>query len=246
MRVDRYLAVAAVLWAVLCGTPAWAVSLRAGLMVDTGAPYTYAPDTPQASLYRSVLEQITRQSGIRFQVDYYPAPRIQQLFEVGKLDVEVGVHPSWRTLSPVGGFYTEPIGTVEYMLCFHPGQWRQVNHPADLKGWIVGTLHGQRYPEFDAAFSSGLLRRDDAMTENELISKLRLGRNNVAILDRHQAEWLSHQPADRRCEPGAGAGSSPVMLRIHPQFRQLVPVLNRAIRQLNAEGRLKAIFQRYH
>ncbi|MTD33350.1 hypothetical protein [Paludibacterium denitrificans] len=43
-----------------------------------------------------------------------------------------------------------------------------------------------------------------------------------------------------------GAGSSPVMLRIHPQFRQLVPVLNRAIRQLNAEGRLKAIFQRYH
>jgi ABC-type amino acid transport substrate-binding protein len=34
------------------------------------------------------------------------------------------------------------------------------------------------------------------------------------------------------------------MLRVHPQYRHWVPALNRAISQLQANGKLKAIFQK--
>ncbi|WP_153010885.1 hypothetical protein, partial [Aquitalea magnusonii] len=93
------------------------ITLRAGVVVDNAGPYNFTPDSPMAGIYREALEQIGKLSGVRFDIEYYPALRIQQLFEVARLDVEVGVNPAWRSLSPVGGFYTLPIGTLDYQLC---------------------------------------------------------------------------------------------------------------------------------
>lgn len=219
------------------------VTLRAGLGVDNPEPYSYAPDSPQANIYRAVLEQISKQSGIRFEVEYYPSQRIQQLFELAKLDVEVGVNPAWRVLSPVSGFYTEPIGNIEYMLCFRTGKWHRGAHPDELRGLTIGTLSGQRFPSLDAAFTSGAIKRDVSANQGELLNRLRLGKTDAVIMDRHQVMYLQQQTGPHRCEPGETVGSTPVMLRLHPQYRQLLPVLNKAIQQLNAEGKLRLIYQ---
>ena len=219
------------------------VNLRAGVVVDNAGPYNFTPDSPMAGIYREALEHIGKHSGVRFDIEYYPALRIEQLFEVGRLDVEVGVNPSWRSMSPVGGFYTQPIGTLEFQLCSRPGSSR-LRNLEELRGQRIGLLQGQPLVSFAADLQRYGVRYEMSQGENEALSKLRLGRLQALVLEKRQIERMNMIPEELRCEPGGVIAVQPVMLRVHPQYRQWLPALNRAIAQLQANGRLKAIFQK--
>ncbi|WP_293765708.1 ABC transporter substrate-binding protein [uncultured Aquitalea sp.] len=219
-------------------------SLRAGVVVDSPGPYSYTPDSPMASVYRDALEQISRLSGIRFDIEYFPAQRTQQLFEVGRLDVEVGVNPGWRALSPVGGFYSQPLGELGYQLCLRPTVSHPIRTLADLRGQPVGVLQGQPVQVFAAEFKRHDVRAEVSQSEAEMLNKLRIGRLPAVVLEKRQLEHQAALPPDSRCEPGAVVSVQQVMLRLHPQHRQLLPAINKAIAQLTANGRLKAIFQK--
>ena len=217
-----------------------AQTLRAGVANDTTEPLRQAEEGGLLQTYRQALALIAQQSGIRFQLDYYPAQRLEQLFQVGRLDMEAGVNPAWRALSPVAGFYTQPFGEVEFVLCLPPVKGRAA--AAELKSGTVGTLSGQQYPLLEPAFQSQRLRRDVSGNEEELLDKLREGRVQAVVLERGRARYWSRQTEGRRCQPGESAGSLPVMLRLHPQYRELLPKLNRAIQTLNGQGKLKPLF----
>ena len=218
------------------------INLRAGVVVDNAGPYNFTPDSPMAGIYREALEQIGKLSGVRFEIEYYPSQRIQQLFEVARLDVEVGVNPAWRSLSPVGGFYTQSIGTLDYQLCTRSS--RGARTLEDLHGQTIGLLQGQPLIAFEPDLQRNGVRYELSQGENEALGKLRLGRLQAVVLDRRQIERLGMVPEELRCEPGGMISVQPVMLRVHPQFRHWVPALNRAIGQLQANGRLRAIFQK--
>lgn len=220
------------------------LTLRAGVVVDNAGPYNFTPDSPMAGIYREALEQIGKLSGVRFDIEYYPALRIQQLFEVARLDVEVGVNPAWRSLSPVGGFYTLPIGTLDYQLCTRSGNARAGRGLEELRGQTIGLLQGQPLSAFESEFVRHGVHYEMSQSENDVLSKLRLGRLQAVVLERRQIERLTLLPEELRCEPGSQISAQPVMLRVHPQFRQWLPALNRAISQLQASGKLKAIFQK--
>ncbi|WP_199181207.1 hypothetical protein, partial [Chromobacterium alticapitis] len=89
-------------------------ALRAGVANDSSEPLRQAGEGGLLQSYREALALIAKQAGLRFQLDYYPTQRLEQLFQLGRLDVEVGVNPAWRALSPVAGFYTQAIGEVEF------------------------------------------------------------------------------------------------------------------------------------
>ncbi|MEN3030951.1 transporter substrate-binding domain-containing protein [Chromobacterium amazonense] len=235
-----------VLWLCLMGLlsqPAWAqVILRAGVASDTSEPLRQAGDGELQQAYREAVALIARQSGIRFQLDYYPTQRLEQLFVIGRLDVEVGVNPSWRALSPVAGFYTMPIGEVEYQLCLPPGKGHVQTALADMKGWTVGTLAGQQYPLLEPAFQAQRLKRDVSSNEDELLDKLRQGQVQAAALERGRALYWNRRAEGSLCQLSESAGSLPVMLRLHPQYRELLPRFNQAIQTLNNQGKLKPLF----
>ena len=220
------------------------VNLRAGVVVDNAGPYNFTPDSPMAGIYREALEQIGKLSGVRFEIEYYPALRIQQLFEIARLDVEVGVNPAWRSLSPVGGFYTQPIGTLDYQLCTRAGSSRAARTLEDMHGQTIGLLQGQPLVAFESDLQRNGVRYELSQGENEALGKLRLGRLQAVVLERRQIERLGMLPEELRCEPGGMISVQAVMLRVHPQYRHWVPALNRAISQLQANGKLKAIFQK--
>ncbi|QEL57664.1 substrate-binding periplasmic protein [Chromobacterium paludis] len=216
--------------------------LRAGVANDTSEPLRQAGGDGALQAYRAALALIARQSGIRFQLDYYPTQRLEQLFQIGRLDVEVGVNPAWRTLSPVAGFYTQPIGEVEFQLCLPPGKKRQPVTLAEMKGWTVGTLAGMHYPLLEPAFQSQRIKRDVSTSEDELLDKLRLGQVQAVALERGRAWYWNHRIEGSRCQLSESAGRLPVMLRLHPQYRDLLPRLNQAIQTLNSQGKLKPLF----
>ncbi|MFB0826543.1 substrate-binding periplasmic protein [Chromobacterium violaceum] len=220
-------------------------TLRAGVANDSGESLRTTVDGGLALAYRDALALIAQQSGIRFQLDYYPSQRLEQLFQVGKLDVEVGVHPSWRALSPVAGFYTQPVADEEFVLCLPPGKGKRPAPLSSLKGGTIGTLLGQRYPSLEAAFGSRKLLRDGSANEDEMLDKLRQGRVQAVVLERRRAQYWSRRDEGGRCLPGESVGSLPVSLRLHPQYRELLPRLNQAIQQLNEQGRLRPLFARH-
>ncbi|OHX13776.1 transporter substrate-binding domain-containing protein [Chromobacterium sphagni] len=229
------------LFLLLCA-PTLAQPLRAGVANDTSEPLRQAAEGGLLQTYRQALALIAKQSGVRFQLDYYPTQRLEQLFQVGRLDMEAGVNPSWRALAPVAGFYTQPLGEVEFVLCLPQAKGYAPPAAGAQKGWTVGTLAGQSYPLLEPAFQSRRLRRDLSGNEEELLDKLREGRVQAVVLERGRAQYWSRQTEGRRCLPGESAGSVPVMLRLHPQYRGLLPRLNQAIQTLNSQGKLKPLF----
>lgn len=217
-----------------------ALTLRAGVANDSFGPLYSAQDGVLAAQYRAALEQIGRLSGIRFELEYYPSSRLQQLFEVAKVDVEVGVNPSWRALSPVAGFYTKPIDVQALRLCFAAGKRRKGALPASLSGLSVGVLQGRLYPALEPGFAGGQLKRVEAASESDLLGGLRQGRMQAIVLSQRQLDaLLSRAPEAPACVAGDGVGSVPVMLRLHPQYRQLLPQLDKAILQLQDSGKLR-------
>ncbi|UTH76517.1 transporter substrate-binding domain-containing protein [Chromobacterium sp. IIBBL 290-4] len=217
-------------------------TLRAGVALDSSEPLSQSADASLTQRYREALAMITRQSGIRFQLDYYPSQRLEQLFVVGRLDVEVGVNPSWRALSPVSGFYTQTIGEVSYQLCLPPGGKPRVAGWADLKGKRIGLLAAQRLPQLEPVFQSQRLTADVAGNEEELLDRLRQGRIQAVVLEQSRAGYWARPAMGGRCQPGAMVASLPVMLRVHPQHRDLVPRLNQAIQNLSIQGKFKSLF----
>ncbi|AXE30413.1 hypothetical protein DK842_11195 [Chromobacterium phragmitis] len=230
----------------LLGLPAQAeTTLRAGVANDSGEALRAAGDGGLAQAYRDALGLIAQQSGIRFQLDYYPSQRLEQLFQVGKLDVEAGVNPGWRALSPVAGFYTLSIGEMDFVLCLPPVKGRRQAALAGLKSGTIGTLLGQRYPSLEPSFRSRKLLRDWSANEDEMLDKLRQGLVQAVVLERRRAQYWSQRDEGGRCQPGESVGSQPVALRLHPQYRELLPRLNQAIQQLNEQGRLRPLFARH-
>ncbi|MGC0154909.1 substrate-binding periplasmic protein [Chromobacterium vaccinii] len=241
--MNRLLCGLLLLLGVVAGVPALAQdTLRAGVANDTSEPLRQAAEGGLLQAYRDALALIARQSGIRFQLDYYPTQRLEQLFQLGRLDVEVGVNPGWRALSPVAGFYTQPVGEVEFRLCLPPGRGRATTPLADMKGWTIGMLAGQQYPLLAPALQSQRLKRDTSANEEELLDKLRRGQVQAVVLERGRAQYWNRRPEGSRCLPGDSVGSLPVMLRLHPQHRELLPRLNQAIQALVGQGRLRPLF----
>ncbi|WP_199181208.1 transporter substrate-binding domain-containing protein, partial [Chromobacterium alticapitis] len=113
---------------------------------------------------------------------------------------------------------------------------------ADMKGWTVGTLAGLRYPLLEPAFQTRRLKRDVSSNEDELLDKLRHGQVQAVALERGRAQYWNERVEGSRCQPSESAGSLPVMLRLHPQRRDLLPKLNQAIQALNSQGKLKPLF----
>ncbi|OQS35989.1 hypothetical protein B0T40_11620 [Chromobacterium haemolyticum] len=220
--------------------PAAAPSLRAGVANDSFGPLYSVQDGALATQYRAALELIGRHSGVRFELEYYPSSRLQQLFEVGKVDVEVGVNPAWRALSPVAGFYTRPIDVQTLRLCFAAGKRRKGATPASLNGLSLGVLQGRTYPVLEPGFASGQLKRVEAASESDLLSGLRQGSMQAIVLSQRQLDaLLNRAPEAQPCAAGDAVGSVPVMLRLHPQYRQLLPQLDKAIQQLQDNGKLR-------
>ncbi|OWY39018.1 hypothetical protein CEK28_09005 [Xenophilus sp. AP218F] len=214
---------------------ATAQTLRAG-MAGGGDGVRQQADLAMLQGYRALLAQIAAQSGIHFELAAYPPQRLDQLFQLARLDVEVGVNPGWRSLSPVAGFYTLPIGELEFVLCRAPVA------RGEARNGRLGVPAGLRYPQLDSLFLSRQWQRQDAADEAELLDQLRLGKVQAVVLERGRAEYWSGAAASVGCQPGESAGSVPVMLRLHPQYRGLLPRLNQAIQALGNQGKLRPLF----
>ncbi|TXI29794.1 MAG: transporter substrate-binding domain-containing protein [Aquipseudomonas alcaligenes] len=211
--------------------------------------YDYPPmmiEDGRRGIYQDIFDELARLTGDRFDVQYYPYPRIGLLFDEGKLDIEPGVYPGWMQGQETPGLFSVPFGKVVDVLVFAPNKAFPVRQPEDLRGKSVGMVRGYAYPELAPLIASGQLDRRNGLNEQQLLGMLAKSRFDQIIVNKAIAQY--HQlkiPEYRRLEIGDLISSYDVSMRVHPRHAAWLDELDAAIVQLKQQGIIEKIYATY-
>lgn len=211
--------------------------------------YDYPPmmiEDGRRGIYQDILDELAKLTGDRFDVQYYPYPRISLLFNEGSLDMEPGVYPGWVQNQPVPGLFSVPFGKVVDVLVFAPHKAFPVKQPEDLRGKSVGMVRGYAYPELIPLIASGQLDRRNALNEQQLLDMLARSRFDQVIANKAVAQYNLLQVAEyRRLEIGDVISAYDVSMRVQPRHAAWLDKLDAAIIQLKQQGTIEKIYAAY-
>lgn len=211
--------------------------------------YDYPPmmiENGRRGIYQDIFDEVAKLSGDRFDVQYYPYPRIGLLFNEGQLDIEPGVYPGWVQHQDVPGLFSAPFGKVVDVLVFGPHKAFPVKQPEDLRGKSVGMVRGYAYPELIPLISSGQLDRRNALNEQQLLTMLARSRFDQAIINKAVVQYNQLQTAEyRRLVIGDVISAYDVSMRVQPRHAAWLDRLDAAIVQLKRQGVIEKIYARY-
>ena len=146
--------------------------------------YDYPPmmiEADGSGIYQDIFDELSKLTGDKFNIRYYPYPRLGLLFNQGSIDLEPGVYPGWVQNQTVPGLFSIPFGKIDDVMVFAAGKAFPVKVPDDLRGRSVGMVRGYAYPDLKALITSGQLDRRDALNEGQLFKMLTAGRFNQII-----------------------------------------------------------------
>lgn len=113
-------------------------------------------------------------------------------------------------------------------------------------GAAVGALQGQSYGNVAPLFTSGRLKRDDALDEERLMRKLVLNRHPYGISTRQTAGWFAAQDgSDGLASWRLPLGQRAYRCTFSPRGRFEARQLSAALEQLQAAGRIEQIVAAY-
>lgn len=211
--------------------------------------YNYPPMMIQSGrrgIYQEILDELSKMTGHRFQIQYFPYARLTKVFELGQIDLEPGVYPGWVKQQRVPGVFSVPFGKVVDVLVFAPGKHFRMNTPRDLSGKTIGLVRGYTYPDLRELFESGVVHRSDAVSETQLMAMLAAGRMDQILINKAVAQYnILMVPKYREFVLGDVLGSFDVSMRVHPSKRALLPELDEAIAAMKRSGAIARIYAKY-
>lgn len=211
--------------------------------------YNYPPmmiESGRSGIYQEFLDELSKMTGHRFQIQYLPYARLAHKFDLGQIDLEPGVFPGWVKQRKVPGMFSVPFGKVVDALVFAPGKHFAVNTPRDLSGRTLGLVRGYTYPDLRELFDNGVVHRSDAVSETQLLAMLAAGRMDQILINKAVAQYSILQvPKYRDFVVGDVLGSFDVSIRVHPSKKALLPALDDAIVAMKRTGAIARIYAKY-
>ncbi len=213
------------------------------------AGYHYPPfmyEDEETGIYFDLIQALGKQSGLLFDWKIYPYARVDKLFELGKVHMEVGSSPIWTQGKSEPGIYSLFFYTLEDVVVFRKGENFKVNRPDDLKGKQIGMVRGYSFPQFSPLFDSGQATRINGVDELQLLNMLVKRRLDQIVISRDLLRYHQKQtPKYRGLMAGDAIGSYEIGLRIHSTQQEVIVPINKALQQLKDKGIIMAIFERY-
>lgn len=211
--------------------------------------YDYPPmmiENGQTGIYQDILDELSKITGHRFQIRYFPYARLAREFDSGRIDLEPGVFPGWVKQQKVPGMFSVPFGKVVDVLVFAPGKHFPMRTPRDLSGRTIGLVRGYTYPDLRELFDIGAVHRADAVSEAQLMAMLAAGRMDQILINKAVAQYnILQVPKYREFVLGDVLGSFDVSMRVHPSKKALVPALDEAILTMKRSGAIARIYAKY-
>lgn len=227
-----------------------AAGRRLSLELGTASwrPFAWEEQSDNIGIAVDVLDEVNRRTGLNLMAGVYPPVRLNTMLEEGRLCGNYADAPEWNTPEQLAGaVFSEPFIWIEEYIYFRKEVYRRVNRPQDLAGLTVGVVRGYYYRQYDALFSSGRIRTDYSGDEAGLLQKLIHSRVDCVFMDRAVYRYWSrrHNFPPGSFIRGARLSRVGVSIKLCRRFRYLLPMINRALREMRRDGTLQRIEREY-
>jgi polar amino acid transport system substrate-binding protein len=209
-------------------------------------PYFFEKNSHYIGIHGEILNAIGKITGDTFVEKRFPVARALKMFDAGLVDIEPGINPKWRDKSPVNAVYSKPLIDQVDVVIFKPTAAINLTNPEQLFGKKVGIVRGYSYPNYDTYFENQQIIRVNNVSEKLLLKQLRYGELDQIFIDLQTFLFEQQQHPDyQQLVVGNVINITPIMTRIHPKKAHVLPRINAAIEQLQHNGDIKRIYQKY-
>ncbi|KZN34227.1 hypothetical protein N480_21730 [Pseudoalteromonas luteoviolacea S2607] len=208
-------------------------------------PYNFIANNEQSGIFKDLFKRLGELTGHTFELVPWSVAKGQKLFDEGKIDIEPGVHPSWRLQRGIPGIYTNAYASSTEVILGRQSNVT-VTNPAQLYGKVIGRVRGYRYGDFEQHFGRDKILIYDNISEKELLSQLLYKRVDYVMLGDTTADYYrSTVNAYKNFEVVYEISTLPVYIRLQPSLTLLQLQLNKALAQMLQHDEISAIYARY-
>jgi polar amino acid transport system substrate-binding protein len=171
-------------------------------------------------LARDVIDPLARDLGLRVEYLNLPRARVETWLHDGRIDAACFLAPDW-VAEPQRFRWSPVLFRIRQVVVSPPGA-PPVTAPEALYGRRLGTQLNYAYPELQAYFADGRIRRADAPSIAANIAKLERGRIDAFLYDDIAAPYAVRDgrlPAQARIDP-LWAPDNPVHCAFNRGFAQ--------------------------
>ena len=223
-----------------------AETLKVILYTGGNPPYTIISNGKVSGIFKDLFAGLEEYTSHKFQLTPLPVARALKEFDFGNVDIEPGVNEKWRQHTKVKGVFSVPYEQSTEVLVYKPKNRIKINSPEDLYGKSIGIVRGYSYPRFDQAFLQSQIIKVENVSEHNLLQQLMLDRLTHVFIGYRTVLFYQQQDARyRQLEIGDIVSQVAVKLRLHPSKSYLLPEINKALEAMIAEGKIKAIYNKY-
>jgi polar amino acid transport system substrate-binding protein len=171
---------------------------RAGtIMVYTSANFAPLVIDGNRGIYHDAIAYLNQHStdGTSYRLAYLPRKRLQMRLEAGVLDgVVIGMMPQWfDDVAQKKYLWTAAFAQDRIVLVSRSGHALRADAPGALAGKTIGITLGYVYPGIDEWIDRNGLLRQEAISEEINMEKLRRGRIDCAAVSESVARYFVSQ-----------------------------------------------------
>lgn len=196
------------------------------------------PDTP--GIMTEITQAMERHLDIEFIPIKLPQKRAEVALKEGLVNIDF-ICLEWLKTSEVGSEYviSAPFFELKESFITLKKNVRLFPTRKSLHNQHVGTIAGYFY------FDEHTFTRTDFLDENQLILGLKHERFDVIILEQETAKhWAKVNDVDINFAVLHSKGN--FLMRLRKKHQDLLPMINKAIKQIKASGELQAILDKHN
>lgn len=204
-------------------------------------PYNIYQDESEISgIVYEVLSEVSKRLDVSFKMIKLPHKRMLSYFRNEELDIDPIAYPAWRSDDQDISLYTIPYLRIQKVVSVKETTKISGNYLNDFKGKTIGTILGYKHDLFvGKAFKDQLVIRKDSQSHDTNLKLLKAGRIDGVIAERRTLKYWIHQVNDdfEDYKEAYNIGSTIEMsMRLHKSQADLLPKLNRVLKEMVAEG----------
>lgn len=218
------------------------------ISTDGYPPFTIVHEDGQiGGIFWDVLNTIATRHSIKLEAIQLPTRRVDQFLLEGRADVTMRAI-EW-TNEPHRFVFSEPLLLTRDAIFFHRNQRQDIRSVDELKGLLLLTQLGFKYPELDEALHGGEIEHLEIQDQQSMFRRLREGtRFHAAVSNLHAGQWVlrANQWQEEIALASIEFESVPYRLMFAPKHQAFVEtVINQELEAMRASGELDRIRNLY-
>lgn len=219
-------------------------------MVYHGAnpPYSYEQQGVYKGIFPDIFNEISKRTGLCFTYVSVSVARGKKLFEQGLIDIEPGMHPSWRADSVSPGLYTIDFAFSREIILSN--QAKRLDSVRQLYGRVVGRVRGYIYQGLEAHFNQSpdddKIIVYDNTSERELLAQLYHQRFEYILIGNTTSNYYRLlNPEYKKFHEVYEVSNLPVGMRLQASLAKLKVQLDEVLTTMIADGSIERIYANY-